>query len=175
MLCAAGRVVRTCTLRVCLKYRASPCRRFYCPRDPGCITYDMSVHDVKVHAAGYSGSVKAEDLQPGHNITIMITGETTMTEVTAAMTYRVYALSGKNMAFGLLQDALTLSGTAFTLEATFELTSAAIGSEGCVHHAMQCSGCSSSRRHRTSHADVTPPLQVRRVGLRRVPEGQWHG
>lgn len=103
---------------------------YYCPRDPGCITYTMSAHTVRVNAAGYSEPVKASKLSPGHMLTVEVLGETTMTEVPTAGSYRIYALNGKNMAAGVLSDALTLNGANFILEISFELTSDAIGSDG---------------------------------------------
>lgn len=54
-----------------------------------------SAHTVKVHAAGYSAPVKASNLSPGHTITVEVTGETTMTEVPVAGSYRIYGEHGR--------------------------------------------------------------------------------
>jgi len=63
-------------------------------------------------------------------ITVEVLGETTMTEVPTAGSYRIYGLSGKNVAAGVLADALTLNGANFILEISFELTSDCIGGDG---------------------------------------------
>lgn len=49
-----------------------------------------SAHRVTVNAAGYSAPVKASNLSPGHMITVEVVGETTVTEVPAAGSYRIY-------------------------------------------------------------------------------------
>jgi hypothetical protein len=97
----------------------------YCPRDPGCKTYTMSVHNVVVHSdsAPLGKPVKAEDLKAGDNVTVVMTGETTITSVSASGSYRVYALSGGNVATGVLTDALTLNGKQFTFKISFTLAS----------------------------------------------------
>ena len=106
---------------------------YYCPRDPGCVTYDMSVHDVKIHVDGIEGNIDIVDLKPGHTAQVQITGITTITSVSASASYRVYALDGKNMAFGVLANAFILTGNGgFVFTPSFEITADAIGSNGFV-------------------------------------------
>merc|ERR1740130_269546 len=47
-----------------------------------------------------------------------------MKEVPVAGSYRVYALSGGNVAAGVLTDVMNLSGSNFVLDISFQLTTA---------------------------------------------------
>lgn len=62
--------------------------RNYCPRDPGCKTYTMSVHDVNVHANGMD-HVEAYNLKAGTSVTVEVTGITTMKSVSDHGSYRI--------------------------------------------------------------------------------------
>lgn len=58
-------------------------------------------------------------------------GETTIKKVTPDGSWRIYALNGKNMAAGVLADALTLDGSGgFSMEVEFDVTADAIGAGG---------------------------------------------
>lgn len=102
----------------------------YCPRDPGCKTYTMSVHDVKVHAAGYAEPVKSEDLKVGDVITLTVTGITTIKSVPTAGSYRIYSLAGHNVAAGALSDVFTLNAPNFEIVAQFTLDADVFGPAG---------------------------------------------
>jgi hypothetical protein len=95
----------------------------YCPRDPGCATYTMSVDSV--HTRDESrGPVKIENVKVGDSITVEMVGKTTLKEVPTAGSYRVYALKGGNVDAGVLADALTVSGGSFVFKATFKVSEA---------------------------------------------------
>lgn len=100
---------------------------YYCPRDPGCKTYTMSVHNIIAHANNHTDPIKMEDLRPGDSVTIVITGKTTMKEVPVAGSYRIYGLDGKNVATGILTGGVLVlhPGTpnGFTMTVTFTLDS----------------------------------------------------
>ena len=68
--------------------------RYYCPRDPGCATYTMSVGNVTVHTGDASG------YKAGDQLTLHLTGKTTLQAFSDAGSYRIYSLSGKNAAAG---------------------------------------------------------------------------
>merc|ERR1719473_2165917 len=73
---------------------------YYCPRDPGCKTYTMSVHAITVQASGV----------------------TTIEKVPTAGSYRIYGLDGKNVATGILTDTLNITFNSATLQYDFVLT-----------------------------------------------------
>jgi len=98
----------------------------YCPRDPGCATYTMSVHGVSVFDHNSTKPIKVKDVAPGSELTVTITGKTTITKVPDAGSYRIYSLQGPNVGSGPLTGAFTLDGHgAFTLSAPF-IASAAV-------------------------------------------------
>jgi hypothetical protein len=75
---------------------------YYCPRDPGCGTYTMSVGTVDVHthdSAGYKA---------GDKITVHVNGTTSLTSVPVSGSYRIYTLSGHNDDTGVLSDVMTI-------------------------------------------------------------------
>ena len=75
---------------------------YYCPRDPGCTTYTMSVETVEVDVADPKG------LYPGDQVTLTINGTTSLREITQYGSYRIYDLAGKNVAAGVLGDVVSL-------------------------------------------------------------------
>merc|ERR1712028_228391 len=91
---------------------------YYCPRDPGCTTYTMSTESVEFDTHDSKG------YKVGDNVTLIVEGSTTMKEVPVAGSYRVYALSGGNVAAGVLTDVMNLSGSNFVLDIPFQLTTA---------------------------------------------------
>jgi len=95
---------------------------YYCPRDPGCKTYTMSVHDMDVHANDYTGSVNMDKLKVGNSITIQASGVTTIEKVPTAGSYRIYGLDGKNVATGILTDTLNITYNTGTLQYDFVMT-----------------------------------------------------
>jgi len=69
---------------------------FYCPRDPGCATYQMSVHQVSVGLApGHTTKVTV-----GKWTNLYVVGTTTMKTVPASATFKVYGVDGHNVAQG---------------------------------------------------------------------------
>jgi len=90
---------------------------YYCPRDPGCTTYTMSASSVEVDIHDSTG------YKVGDNVTMIVKGTTSIKEVPVAGSYRVYALSGGNVAAGVLTDVMTLSGSNFALDISFQITS----------------------------------------------------
>jgi hypothetical protein len=83
---------------------------FYCPRDPGCATYTMSVSDVIVDVRDKT------TYKTGDAVTLTVNGTTTLTSCPVAGSYRIYSLAGKNQQAGVLCDVLTiLPGGAFIL------------------------------------------------------------
>lgn len=101
----------------------------YCPRDPGCKTYTMSVHSVVFHANGKTAPIKAEDLKVGDSITMVVTGLTTITKMPDQGSYKIYGLSGHNIAAGALSDVFTLNAPNFGITVTFTLTADAFGQD----------------------------------------------
>lgn len=95
---------------------------YYCPRDPGCKTYTMSVHDMEVHANDYTGSVQMDALKIGNSITIQAKGVTTIEKVPTAGSYRIYGLDGKNVATGILSDTMDITYNSGTLQYDFVMT-----------------------------------------------------
>ena len=95
---------------------------YYCPRDPGCKTYTMSVHTMDVHANDYTGSVQMDMLKQGNSITVQASGVTTIEKVPTAGSYRIYGLDGKNVATGILTDTLDIQYNSKTLQYDFVMT-----------------------------------------------------
>merc|ERR1711959_520357 len=75
---------------------------YYCPKDPGCVNYQLTVSRVTIVADGYTGAVNATDLKPGDKVDIVITGETTFKSLPGGGNYVVYDAAGHNMAAGPL-------------------------------------------------------------------------
>jgi hypothetical protein len=100
---------------------------YYCPRDPGCTTYTMSVHTVNVDADAHKYAVYAENLTATDIMSIEVQGITTLKSIPVAGSYRIYNLAGHNMAAGVLSDVMKLSGNAFTLNIKFTLDAGAFG------------------------------------------------
>lgn len=96
---------------------------------PGCVTYTFSVKNVVFYAAGYDAPVKIEDISHTAEITAVVTGVTSVNEVPSHGSYKVYSLSGHNLAAGALSDALVLDGHDFTLTTHFTLSDDAFGTE----------------------------------------------
>ena len=94
-----------------LLYALSPPPPPHQPRDPGCITYTMSVHDVRVHDSSIDTYIESEALATGDKLVVEVTGITTITSVPVAGSYRIYGLTGGNVATGVLTDVLVLNGT----------------------------------------------------------------
>jgi len=95
---------------------------YYCPRDPGCLTYTMSVHSMEVHANDYTGSVEMDKLKIGNSITIQVSGVTTIEKVPVEGSYRIYGINGKNVATGILTDTLKINYNTTTLQYDFVMT-----------------------------------------------------
>ena len=95
---------------------------YYCPRDPGCLTYTMSVHSMEVHANDYTGSVEMDKLKIGNSITIQVSGVTTIEKVPVEGSYRIYGIDGKNVATGILTDTLKINYNTTTLQYDFVMT-----------------------------------------------------
>ena len=100
----------------------------YCPMDPGCKGYTMSVHDIKVHDDDATSPLNVSDVTVGSKLTVTVTGITTMSSVPVSGSYRIYALKGGNIASGTLTDALEITtGGNFKLTAQFAVTDALFG------------------------------------------------
>jgi hypothetical protein len=96
---------------------------YYCPRDPGCVTYTMSAHDVVVHANNYgTDPVLMDTLKIGNSMTIQVSGVTTIEKVPVAGSYRIYGVNGKNVATGILTDTLVINYNKATLQYDFVMT-----------------------------------------------------
>merc|ERR1719506_1260359 len=97
----------------------------YCPMDPGCKGYTMSVHDIKVHDDSATTALNISDVTAGSKLTVTVTGVTTLTAVPVSGSYRIYALQGGNVASGVLTDALKITpGGNFILTVHFVVTDA---------------------------------------------------
>merc|ERR1719421_341306 len=94
---------------------------YYCPRDPGCKTYTMSVHNMNVHTNSYA-HVEMDALKAGDQITVQASGVTTIEKVPTAGSYRIYGLDGKNVATGILSDTMNITYNSATLQYDFVLT-----------------------------------------------------
>jgi hypothetical protein len=95
---------------------------YYCPRDPGCTTYTMSVHSINVRANDYTGNVAMEDLKSGDSITVQASGVTTIEEVPTSGSWRIYGLDGKNVAAGILTNTLEINYNKTSLQYDFVMT-----------------------------------------------------
>ena len=71
----------------------------------------MSVHDVRVHDSSIDTYIESEALATGDKLVVEVTGITTLTSVPVAGSYRIYGLTGGNVATGVLTDVLVLNGT----------------------------------------------------------------
>eukprot|EP00658_Telonema_sp_P-2_P031805 TRINITY_DN23722_c0_g1_i7.p1 TRINITY_DN23722_c0_g1~~TRINITY_DN23722_c0_g1_i7.p1 ORF type:complete len:390 (-),score=94.03 TRINITY_DN23722_c0_g1_i7:443-1612(-) len=101
----------------------------YCPRDPGCSTYTMSVHNVQVRDLNTNTDIKISNVTVGSTFALTVTGKTTMTQVPVSGSYRLYALTGGNVGTGLLTDALTLGANgSFTMQVQFNVAANNFGS-----------------------------------------------
>lgn len=100
--------------------------RYYCPRDPGCVTYTMSVHEVFVRDANITSAMTAMQLKAKDTMLVEIKGETSLATVPLAGSFKIYNLAGDTTFSGDLSKAMTITGTAkpfdFTLEIEFPLT-----------------------------------------------------
>ena len=113
---------------------------YYCPRDPGCSTYTMSVKEVFVYANGHVNPISAENLTVGDKISVEVRGSTTMKSVPVAGSFRIYNLQGGNMFAGVLADTLTLSGNNFVFKTSFTLDSGAFATGRWVEWGLDISG-----------------------------------
>jgi len=94
---------------------------YYCPRDPGCVTYELSVHSVEVDVADTAA------IHAGDQTTVIVKGRTQIKEVPAVGTYKIYDMAGHNAAQGVLTDALTLDGSGgFTFRITLAFPAASV-------------------------------------------------
>jgi len=100
---------------------------YYCPKDPGCTKYANSVKSVVVHANGHQ-VIKSEELKPGDQITLVISGITSWATVPSDGNYLIYDGAGKNLKAGPLVGAFTISGGHFVL--TIDLTLDAASASG---------------------------------------------
>jgi len=89
---------------------------FYCPKDPGCAGYSMSVKKVEVEVVGKS-------LSGGTQVQMTVTGVTTLESVPASGSYKVYNREGHNLGGGSL-DGLTVSGGKFHFNVALTLDAA---------------------------------------------------
>jgi hypothetical protein len=100
----------------------------YCPRDPGCATYTMSVHDVTVTDLNATSAIKIQDVSIGSLFDVEVTGITTIKSIPESGSYRIYALTGGNIAVGVLSDVLTLGANgAFTMKIQFAVEASNFG------------------------------------------------
>lgn len=70
---------------------------FYCPRDPGCSGYAMSVHQVSI------GKLGQQKIEEGKWVNLYAIGMTTLKSVPEHATFKVYGIDGSNIAGGPLQ------------------------------------------------------------------------
>ena len=108
---------------------------YYCPRDPGCITYTMPATSVEVDV------LDANDIKPGDHIRLTINGTTSLHSVPVDGSYRVYDIAGHNVIGGALSDAMTIyncvsEGCYFGVTTDFVLPSAAFTPEGWMEFAL---------------------------------------
>jgi len=84
---------------------------FYCPNDPGCGTYSMSVTSVSVDVNDKTG------IKAGDTVNMIVHGFTSLKAVPPHATYKIYDGAGKNAGQGNLKDVMQLdaSSGAFTL------------------------------------------------------------
>ena len=97
---------------------------YYCPRDPGCVTYDMSVSRVELDVQDPTA------LKAGDKVDLKVDGFTSLAKVPVAGTWRIYDLAGHNAATGLLTDVMSLrqtaTGMAFDMNINFTFPAASI-------------------------------------------------
>lgn len=111
-----------------VKPQACDLKYYYCPRDPGCVTYTMSATSVSV-------DVDATSVKPGDHIGLTVNGTTHIRSIPTAGSYRIYDLAGHNVVAGVLTDAMTLFncghlGCEFGIDVDFTLPDAAFTSQG---------------------------------------------
>jgi len=75
----------------------------------------MSVKEVDFHTGDASG------YKAGDHVVLGVKGETTLKEIPVGGSYRIYTLSGKNGAAGVLSDVFKMTGNG-TFEATIPFT-----------------------------------------------------
>merc|ERR1711934_559251 len=92
---------------------------FYCPRDPNCDAYTMSVTSVSVDLHGTK-------LAGGTRIILNVDGTTTLTKLPEHGSYKVYDMPGHNIAGGALADVLTLSAGTFKARVPITLDAASV-------------------------------------------------
>merc|ERR1712072_1546654 len=92
---------------------------WYCPRDPDCDGYDMSVEQIVVSTD--IGSRTPEFFAPGDSVNVHVNGTTTLTSVDPGATYRIYQLAGGNQATGVLADVIQINGDRFDINLPFGL------------------------------------------------------
>jgi hypothetical protein len=85
----------------------------WCPRDPGCKTYTMDVASVETDIKG------ATEVKAGDAFTVIVRGTTSMLSVPVAGSYRIYALTGGNVATGVLTDVLAIDKGTFVMTIPF--------------------------------------------------------
>jgi len=76
---------------------------YYCPRDPGCVTYTMSADSVVVDVIDPL-TIKAGDVA---NLIVKVT--TSLKSVPQEGSFRIYALAGGNADGGALSDVMTIT------------------------------------------------------------------
>merc|ERR1712072_609648 len=92
---------------------------WYCPRDPDCDGYDMSVEQIVVSTDIVSRT--PEFFAPGDSVNVHVNGTTTLTSVDPGATYRIYQLAGGNQATGVLADVIQINGDRFDINLPFGL------------------------------------------------------
>lgn len=99
---------------------------YYCPRDPGCATYRLSVTSVEVDVKDKSA------LAVGDAVRVLMKGRTDLQSVPVGGSYRIYALAGGNAYAGVLTEVLTVypKQKTFALDIPFKLTSAFFSGKG---------------------------------------------
>jgi len=75
---------------------------YYCKKDPGCVTYTMSVGNVSFITGNKTGYAAGD-----HGM-LLVNGTTHLTVVPDGGSYRIYTLSGHNGASGVLSDVMSL-------------------------------------------------------------------
>ena len=100
---------------------------YYCPRDPGCVTYTMSVESVTFDDAA-AGPLAAKD-----QVRLLVNGTTSLSEVPHYGTFVIYELSGGEIMQGELRknNYMTITPVAgekwskFALDIPFTLAAGA--------------------------------------------------
>jgi len=89
----------------------------YCPSDPGCVNYQVSIKEVFVTAAGYT-KVRSEDLKVGDKVELTVRGITTLKDADVVDgNFLIYDGAGKNIQAGTILGSV--KGNQFTLTADF--------------------------------------------------------